>query len=709
MPRHLLDKYQDLLYNSRNTSQERISGMNKKRILSFMALCLCLVMMLQFAACTNEGTEQEQTTEDQTDTQTPESDTQPSDTGNGSENTTDDQTNPPSTENELAAKPSINFDQTVQISQNGQAAEVTAAGGLKYTASGYSKLENNSFTIRTGFKVELGDQFSAAFNRLTLCFVSSQPLNCTVTYTQDGKTVEDLYYLEAGKQTFCALIKGYLSGKQATQLNSITFDTCEETDATFVLCDVKTEMYQVYSDEVYYLQNDSYKLGVRLSWGGGICYLQDLNKKINGVENLINQADTGRLVQQSYYGTHGNGEYVDGDYNGVRWPYNPVQGGDVHGNPSRIIDIVVGKHSLYIKAQPQDWGHDGDLTISYMENLYILEEDHIRVDNRFVDFSGWEHRYANQELPAFYTLSFFGDFTYYAGSKPWQDEELTTKKNLEFWGDAAYHDDCTFKLRYSNTETWCAWTNRYANYGIGLFVPGTDVFLAGRHAYNGSKDSLNGATNYVAPLCTMKIVSYEPIEYSYMMTTGSLEKIRSVFKENKDFTTNESLHLNYISDRLEDEGSAIKMDLLQFAEKSSTLKLTPTSNTTVGFSEEQKAAMLTIAAASDPHVTIDYTKSDPKLKAEDYSVIKITYMIPTTNSRSFYTAELFLSTGTSMGAEGGKSVRTELVADGEYHTVEVNVSGLNFWSGNVNAIRFDYFDACAEGDVVYVQAIELGN
>ena len=151
------------------------------------------------------------------------------------------------------------------------------------------------------------------------------------------------------------------------------------------------------------------------------------------------------------------------------------------------------------------------------------------------------------------------------------------------------------------------------------------------------------------------------------------------------------------------------MDLLQFAEKSSTLKLTPTSNTNVGFSEEQKAAMLTIAAASDPHVTIDYTKSDPKLKAEDYSVIRITYMIPTTNSRSFYTAELFLSTGTSMGAEGGKSVRTELVADGEYHTVEVNVSGLNFWSGNVNAIRFDYFDACAEGDVVYVQAIELGN
>ena len=66
-----------------------------------------------------------------------------------------------------------------------------------------------------------------------------------------------------------------------------------------------------------------------------------------------------------------------------------------------------------------------------------------------------------------------------------------------------------------------------------------------------------------------------------------------------------------------------------------------------------------------------------------------------------------MSTGSSMSAEGGKSVRTQVVADGKYHTVEINVSGLSFWSGNVNAIRFDYFDACAEGDVIYVQSIEL--
>lgn len=670
-----------------------------RKVFSVLALVLCFVMSMQFVACNQSGTQNEQTTPNESEQPAPGTDS-------GDESSTGDNTKVPG---EVAGKPAINFDKTVQVSQNGTKSSVTTATGLAYTATGYSRFEDGYFGINYNHTVTFDGQFAQSFNRLTLCYVSSAPLNCTVTYTQGGKTVQDLFYLEAGKQTFCALVKGYLEGKQATDLTSISFSTCEEENATFVLCDVKTEVYAVYADEVYYIQNDCYKLGIRLSWGGGVCYLRDLKKTIGGVTNLINQADTGRLVQQSYYGTYSNGEYVEGDYNGTPWPYNPVQGGDVHGNPSRIIDVVVGETSMYIKAQPQDWGHDGKLTISYMENTYILEENYIRVDNRFVDFSGWEHRYASQELPAFYTLSYFGEFSYYAGSNPWQDEPLTSRNNLNFWGDAAYHDDCTFKIRNSNTETWCAWTHHMTDYGIGLFVPNVDTFLAGRHAYNGSKDAEDGATNYVAPLCMMKLVSYEPIEYSYMMTTGSIEQIRATFKANKDFATNESLHKNYINDRIEDEGAATAMNELLFKDQNSSMKLQPTNNTVVSYSASEDAAMLTIATASDPHVTIDYTKSSPILKAEDYGKILITYMIPTSNSRAGYTAELFLSTGSTAHAEGGKSVRAQVVADGQYHTLEVNVSGVAFWSGNINEIRFDYFDACAEGDVMYIKSIELTN
>lgn len=670
-----------------------------KGLFALLAILLCLA---QFVACIPEGNTPAQTTPEQT--------TDPEDTtpDQGDQTTapdsSQDDTTQPEEQGNVACKPSIQFDKTLQIGNDGA---VVTASGLTYRVSGQKGASNGTFQINQGLKVTLGETFADEFNRITLCFVSSAPLNCTVTYKQNGKTVQDVFYLEAGTQTFCALTKGYLAGQMATELSEITFDTCEENNADFALCDVKTEVYEVYADDVYYIQNDFYKLGVRLSWGGGICYLKDLKNKIGGIDNLINQADTGRLVQQSYYGTYSNDEYVEGDYNGTPWPYNPVQGGDVHGNASRIIDIVVGEHSLYIKAQPQDWGHDGKLTISYMENIYVLEENYVRVDNRFVDFSGWVHRYASQELPAFYTLSYFGEFSCYTGSKPWQDQPLTTAKNLNFWGEAEYHDDCTFRMRFSNTETWCAWTNGTRNYGIGLYTPNVDTFLAGRHAYDGSKKAEDGATNYVAPLCTLKLVSFEPIEYSYLMTTGSLEQIRSTFKANKDFATNESLHKNYISDRIEDEGAKTSMDTLTFDNLAACQKLKPTNNATVSFSEQEKAAALTVVAASDPHVSIDYSNSNPILNAQDYTTIKITYMIPTTNKMTQYNTDLFLCTGTTMNAEGGKSVRTQIIADGQYHTVEVKVSDLAFWSGKINLIRFDFFDGCSEGDVLYVRSIEF--
>jgi hypothetical protein len=296
------------------------------------------------------------------------------------------------------------------------------------------------------------------------------------------------------------------------------------------------------------MESTIYKLGIRISWGGGICYLNDKSYASEGITNLINQADTGRLVQQSYYGTYSNGQYVGGTYNNATWPYNPVQGGDVKNNASRIIDVVVRGKEVYIKAQPRDWAI-AQSTPSYMENVYSLVDNFVRVDNRFVDFSGWEHRYAHQELPAFYTVSYLNNFTYYGGTSSWTDAPLTSRSDLQFWGDPKYHDSCIFRMKGNNTETWCAWTNTTSGYGIGLFVPNVDMFLAGKHAYNGSKDAKNGATNYVAPVNTIKLVSYQPIEYSYMMTTGTLASIRNTFKVHRNFAANTSLHTNYRSER----------------------------------------------------------------------------------------------------------------------------------------------------------------
>ena len=43
---------------------------------------------------------------------------------------------------------------------------------------------------------------------------------------------------------------------------------------------------------------------------------------------------------------------------------------------------------------------------------------------------------------------------------------------------------------------------------------------------------------------SMQIVSFDPIEYEYLITTGSVESIRKVFTANKDFADNSSFKKN---------------------------------------------------------------------------------------------------------------------------------------------------------------------
>ena len=162
-----------------------------------------------------------------------------------------------------------------------------------------------------------------------------------------------------------------------------------------------------------------------------------------------------------------------------------------------------------------------------MENTYTIADGIIAVDNRFIDFSGYTHRSAHQELPAFYTISYLSDFVFYNGSNGWKGEELTVKKNLPFW---AGNGDAYFTMK--SKETWGAWVAPNG-YGIGVYTPIAEILLAGRHEYNGSKDAHNNATNYVAPLITYKLNAFEPFEYSYYITTGSVDSIRSTFEKVK--------------------------------------------------------------------------------------------------------------------------------------------------------------------------------
>jgi hypothetical protein len=199
-----------------------------------------------------------------------------------------------------------------------------------------------------------------------------------------------------------------------------------------------------------------------------------------------------------------------------------------------------------------------------------------------------------------------------------------------------------------------------------------------------------------------KIYKNSELKRTYFSAFTPIEETE--FSNKEACSTDRTAKLYNADSLLNDYHYSVKE--LVFDNENTSKKLQPMNNAATGFDKSQNAAVLTVAGG-DPYVNIDYTRSEPKLKAGDYSKIVVTYMIPTSNSKGSYRTELFLCTGSLMNAEGGKSVTQQIVADGEYHTIEFNVSGLAFWSGNINAIRFDFFDGGAEGDVIYVRSIEL--
>ncbi len=418
----------------------------------------------------------------------------------------------------------------------GPAAPVPVEGSVPCSA--FSGKAGDALSFDSDLVLDFsGDKGAAAqFNRFDLEYELSGPVRGVIAYMLEGETYSEEFYLTQADTAFSQLIDGYLDGRTGTQVSSITFTPLQQGPVTLQLKSAGLAVQEVLPDE-YTLENDRYRLGIRLSWGGGISLLEDKTCPRDDVSNLLNCFDTGRLIQQSYYGVTNEDGYESGTYNGNVWPYNPVQGGDLTGNKSKLVAVDITENAVTLTSRPLDWAKQDTLTWAYYTNTYTLQDDIVRVDNTVIDFSGFDNPIRHQELPAFYTISALGNFVFYDGSAPWTDDALRYERELTFWGG---NQDAYFNVRPGNTETWCAWVDDN-DYGVGLYTPGVEILLAGRHSYNGSTRPDAAATNYVAPLCTMQLPCYKKLSYSYLVTAGTVGEIRSAFAANKDFAANEDL------------------------------------------------------------------------------------------------------------------------------------------------------------------------
>ena len=598
---------------------------------------------------------------------------------------------------------------SITIEAGDGAATVKTGSGFSYTASGYDAVKDSALGFDSGLLLNFGDQFAGEFNRFTIKYFASAPMKITLTYTEKDELLADVFYLEAGETEFSAVNPKFLTKVKGEGIASMQVDTCEDKNAEFMLYELKAETISVPNSQQY-IEGSRYILGIDLKWGGSINHVEDKECPMEDVTNMCNKHDEGRLIQQSYYGVfYYADQYEEGGYQGVEGvAYNPVQGGDTNKRDSRIIDFKIEKDRIYIKAQPLDWPLKNSLTPSYMENEYVVKDEYIEVFNRFTDFSGWTHPVLDQELPAVYTVNCFDTFVWYDGGKPWTGDALSTITDWSNVDPNTNKSSHYIQLKEPNTETWFAMINGEAQYGLGIYVPNVDRVLTMRYlsGQRGSNDAKGNPCSYISPLNRIAIKSFEPIEYSYLLVAGNLEEIREVFTQNRDFNTNEGFNIKAPARApYSDAATPVIVDL---SVKDGMSSINYPRSTEYGFDEEQKAIMLK-AVDADPNVTFVFDFGGQQHFAEDHGIIEIEYMIPTTNAQPSYETQLFLCAGDIKAPAAEAAVTGTLIADGQYHTLQISVKDLDFWQGLIHMVRFDYFSSSTAGDVVYVKAFRLTN
>ncbi len=463
------------------------------------------------------------------------------------------------------------------------------------------KVANNNYTI---------EYSTTPFNRYELTYYSDSYVKGVITMDADT----EVFFLEPSDNGyFASYIDSFLRGITHYSVISIEFTCLDKEFGNFELYSVSTINATVPNDPTQFYQNDEYKVGISLDYGGVVSEIYDLKnqtasdpvvvrvynengKDITRVDhrsildrdfgtnykaesldvNLINTNDRGRYLQQSYYGTD-QPPFELGDYNGVKWPYNPVQGGNINhfdpatgdvikgGEASKVIDYRITDKEIYIKTRPLDWGKNSEdypdsyVTDSYMEAWYVFEDGMIKTYCRFVDYSGYPSNTRDQELPALYTIEPLNNFVYHSGGEAWSDANVRQdKEEPEFWGVLPEYNALlqangkpTVDVDVDCNENWAAFTASPdpESFGIGVYSAGVTDFHYGVFPAIYNEDqvkqgnlvenyrhtaSLNPAiespTSYISPVGVMTFESYKPIEYSYYVTTGTEEEIREDFR-----------------------------------------------------------------------------------------------------------------------------------------------------------------------------------
>ncbi len=279
-----------------------------------------------------------------------------------------------------------------------------------------------------------------------------------------------------------------------------------------------------YNDSTVEISNSTLTLRQDLRRGGSICHIS----KTGTERNIVNIYDEGRYIQQSYYA----GRVVDRRNEGQSpnwspWQWNPIQGGNFARVGARILKCEKTDSTLYIACVPMLWDMNNHEAEAVMEQWTSISGNTIKVTNRITcnrtdSIYGDKPVKNDQEIPAVYPISSLKNLYSYFGNHPFENDTLDNPSVVEldfnipgsFWG------------KYPAVpEKWMAFVDDNL-WGMGVFSPKAERFLAGRFSDSTEGEAKSMATSYIAPLCSQKLKKNSVFEYDYYLIVDELPKIR---------------------------------------------------------------------------------------------------------------------------------------------------------------------------------------
>jgi len=270
------------------------------------------------------------------------------------------------------------------------------------------------------------------------------------------------------------------------------------------------------ADDQLMLDNGTIQIGIDKSKGASITWLSWSDHP----ENVVNIADPGRLIQQSYYAGKSIDRRADGQSSHWSpWTWNPIQGGGISSwATSTRAEISDDRQTLFAETVPKLWDMPDEEAAALMRQWTKLEPgmpDVIVVRCEFISKRKPGDRWGpavarHQELPACYFTRKFDRFKSYLGNKRWKPENQSPGPP---WG----------RTTPSKNAMACFAAN---GQGIAVFSPSaTEAWNFGPHRDGSSGEPNAGPCVHIAPIANLKLEPRTTLSYRYWLIVGDEARI----------------------------------------------------------------------------------------------------------------------------------------------------------------------------------------